>query len=240
MRLGLPRLNSLSKFFLEILPAVVAIAVVGYLLSYVQADRADVRLPPDEIIQSARASELEEARSDRAMMLDVIRNRRISEEQAAERAREAKVAAENAPAVAAPSAEATPPGAVAAKEPAPLPPVRRVAAATRSESSPRSEPATRSEVRNKPKPAAEPKVAAAPLSIAPAATPPLAAPPEESRGPVMFVVDKAGELGRKAAATTGEAVAWVVSMPASLMSVKNKIFGDNPSPQQNGHILKGS
>jgi hypothetical protein len=55
----------------------------------------------------------------------------------------------------------------------------------------------------------------------------------------MFVVDKAGELGRKTVATTGEAVAWMVSLPASLMGVK-KIFGDNPQPQQSGHILNGS
>lgn len=235
MRLGLPRLNSLPKFFLEILPAVVFLAVVGYLLSYVQADRADVKLPPDEIIQSARASELEEVRSDRAMMLDVIKNRRIAEQRSAEQAREAKIAAENTPPLVSPSAEVAP-AAATAKETAPLPPVRRVAAA------PRSEPATRSEAKNKPqpKPAAEPKLAAAPLPIAPAPTEPVAAPPEPSKGPVMFVVDKAGEFGRKAVATTGEAVAWVVSMPASLMSVKDKIFGESPPPQQNGHILRGS
>jgi len=56
----------------------------------------------------------------------------------------------------------------------------------------------------------------------------------------MFVVGKAGELTRRAVATTGEAVAWVVSMPASLMTVKGKIFGETPPPQQSGHILKGS
>ncbi|HEY0569033.1 MAG TPA: hypothetical protein VGD13_13055, partial [Xanthobacteraceae bacterium] len=102
-----------------------------------------------------------------------------------------------------------------------------------------NEPAPpRAEARNKPKPSAEPKVAAAPLPIAPAAAEPVVAPPEPSKGPVMYVVDKAGELGRKTVATTGEAVAWVVSLPASLMGVK-KIFGDSP-PQQSGHILKGS
>jgi hypothetical protein len=194
-----------------------------------------VKLPPDEIIQSARASELEEARSDRAMMLDVIKNRRIAEQQAAEQAREAKIAAENAPAVATATPQTAPPATAAAKETAAVPPARRVAAAPAS----RSEPAPRAEAKNKPKPAAEPKVAAAPLPIAPATAEVAAPPPEPSRGPVMFVVDKAGELGRKTVATTGEAVAWVVSLPASLMGVK-KIFGDSPQQQQSGHILKGS
>jgi hypothetical protein len=229
MRLGLP--SSLSKFCLEMLPAVVAIAVVGYLLSYFQADRADGALPSQNVIQSTRASEIEEVRNDRAMMRDVIRNRRIAEEQAAEQAREAKIAAENAPA--APAANEPLP-TVAAKESAPLPPVRRVAQA----------PMARSEAKAKPlpKPAAEPKATGAPLPIAPQAaeSAPPAPPPEESRGAVMFVVDKAGELGRKTVATTGEAVAWVVSLPASLMGVK-RIFGDSPPPpQQNGHILNGS
>jgi FtsZ-interacting cell division protein ZipA len=224
MRLGLPSFNSLSKFCLEMLPAVVAIAVVGYLLSYLQADRADGALPAENVVQSTRASEIEEARNDRAMMRDVIRSRRIAEEQAVEQAREAKIAAEQAAAM-----KAVAP-VTAAQDSAPLPPVRRVAHA----------PTPRSEAKAKPKPAAEAKATAAPLPI----TPPIAenAPPpvEESRGPVMYVVDKAGELGRKTVATTGEAVAWVVSLPASLMGVK-RIFGDSPPPpQQNGHILKGS
>lgn len=236
MRLRLPSFSSLSKFCLEMLPAVVAIAVFGYLISYLQADRADGALPPETVIQSTRASELEEARSDRAMMRDVIRSRRIAEEQAAEQAREAKIAAESAPPAAtpapAPGTEQAAP-ATAAKASAPLPPVRRVAQA----------PAARSEAKSKPqaKPAADPKAAAAPLPIAPP-TAENAAPmqqPEESRGPVMYVVDKAGELGRKTVATTGEAVAWVVSLPASLMGVK-RIFGDNNPPQQSGHILNGS
>jgi hypothetical protein len=213
------------------LPAMVAIAVVGYLLFYLQADRADGALPAENVIQSTRASEIEEVRNDRAMMRDVIRSRRIAEEQAVEQAREAKIAAENAAAAAPPVQDA--PSAVASKESAPLPPVRRVAQA----------PAMRSEAKNKPKPAAEPKAAAGPLPIAPqtAETAPPPPAPEESRGPVMFVVDKAGELGRKTVATTGEAVAWVVSLPASLMGVK-RIFGDTPAPppQQSGHILNGS
>jgi hypothetical protein len=230
MRLGLP--SSFSKFCLEMLPAVVAIAVFGYLISYLQADRADGALPPQNVIQSTRASEIEEVRNDRAMMRDVIRSRRIAEEQAAEQAREAKIAAENAAAAAPAASEAAP--AVAAKETAPLPPVRRIAQA----------PAARGEAKSKPqpKPAAEPKAAGAPLAIASQAaeSAPPAPPVEESRGPVMFVVDKAGELGRKTVATTGEAVAWVVSLPASLMGVK-RIFSDSPPPpQQNGHILNGS
>jgi FtsZ-interacting cell division protein ZipA len=224
MRLGLPSFNSLSKFCLEMFPAVVAIAVVGYLLSYLQADRADGALPAENVVQSTRASEIEEARNDRAMMRDVIRSRRIAEEQAAEQAREAKIAAEQAAAM-----KAVAP-VTAAQESAPLPPVRRVAHA----------PTARSEAKAKPKPAAEPKAAAAPLPIAPPVAENAPPPVEESRGPVMYVVDKAGELGRKTVATTGEAVAWVVSLPASLMGVK-RIFSDSPPPQQqNGHILKGS
>jgi hypothetical protein len=233
MRLGLPSFNSLSKFCLEMLPAVVAIAVFGYLISYLQADRADGALPAESVIQSTRTSEIEQARSDRAMMRDVIRSRRIAEEQAAEQAREAKIAAENAPAASPPGKEAS--SVVASKESAPLP-VRRPAHAAGVRSEAKTKP--------QPKPAAEPKAAGAPLAIAPqtAETPPPPPQAEESRGPVMFVVDKAGELGRKTVATTGEAVAWVVSLPASLMGVK-RIFSDSPppqSPQQNGHILKGS
>lgn len=229
MRLGLPSFNSLSKFCLEILPAAVAMVVVGYLLSYVQADRADGALPKDAVIQSTQASEIEEVRNDRAMMRDVIKSRRIAEEQAAEQAREAKIAAENAlvttPATAEPS-----PTAVASKEATPLPPVRRPA------------PAGRGENKSKPKPAAEPKLAGAPppaaTQVVEAAPPP--PPAEERKGPVMFVVDKAGELGRKTVATTGEAVAWVVSLPASLMGIK-RVFSDSPPPQQqSGHILNGS
>jgi outer membrane biosynthesis protein TonB len=230
MRLGHPSFTSVSKFCLEILPAVVAFAVVGYLLSFFQPDRADGALPPANVIQSTRASEIEEARSDKAMMREVIRTRRIAEEQAAEQAREAKIAAENAPPPSPPVKEAS--AASPGKEAAPLPPPRRVAQA------PRSEPKTKPQA----KPALEAKPATAPLPgpQAAEALPPPAAPVEENRGPVMFVVDKAGELTRKAVATTGEAVAWVVSMPASLMTVKGKIFGETPPPQQSGHILKGS
>src|SRR5215210_8914736 len=125
MRVGLPSFNSLSKFCLEMLPAVIAIAVVGYLLSYLQADRADGALPAENVVQSTRNSEIEEVRNDRAMMRDVIRSRRIAEEQAAEQAREAKIAAENA-AVAAPATnEVT--AMTGGRESTPLPPVRRVA-----------------------------------------------------------------------------------------------------------------
>jgi len=128
MRLGPPSFTSLSKFCLEIFPAVVAFAVVGYLLSFFQADRADGALPPADVIQSTRASEIEEARSDRAMMREVIRTRRIAEEQAAEQAREAKIAAENAPPPPVKEASAPGPG----KEATPLPPARRVAQSPRS------------------------------------------------------------------------------------------------------------
>jgi hypothetical protein len=226
MRLGHPSFTSVSKFCLEILPAVVAFAVVGYLLSSFQPDRADGALPPAEVIQSTRASEIEEARSDRAMMREVIRTRRIAEEQAAEQAREAKVAAENAPPPSPPVKEASP--AASAKEAAPLPPPRRVAQAPRSEPKPKPQA----------KPAVEAKPATAPIPAPQVAEalPPPAPPVEENKGPVMFVVGKAGELTRKAV----EAVAWVVSMPASLMTVKGKIFGETPPPQQSGHILKGS
>src|SRR5215210_5706716 len=224
MRVGLPSFNSLSKFCLEMLPTVVAIAVVGYLLSYLQADRADGALPAENVVQSTRASEIEEVRNDRAMMRDVIRSRRIAEEQAAEQAREARIAAENAPA----TKEVV--SVTAAKESAPLPPVRRLA----------QTPVARSEVKPKPKAAVEPKAAAAPLPISPPVAESAPPPVEENRGPMMYVVDKASELGRKTAATTGEAVAWVVSLPASPMGVK-RIFGDSPQPpQQNGHILNGS
>jgi hypothetical protein len=227
MRLGLPSFSSLSKFCLEVLPAVVAMVVVGYLLSFAQADRGDGALPSEQVIQSTLASEIEEARTDRAMMRDVIKTRRLAEEQAAEQAREAKIANESAPAAATPVKEASP--AVTT----PLPPAKRVAAAPAA--------APRAEAKIKPQPKPEPKSASAALPVPP---PPVEPAPavvqvQESRGPVMFVVDKAGELGRKAAATTGEAVAWVVSMPASLMGMK-KVFSDSPPPQQTGHILKGS
>ena len=218
-----------TRFVVQQLPtaaaSAAATAVFGLLISYFQVGHTSAKAPAEQV-QAAGAAEIEQLRSERALMLEAIRVRRLAEQEAAERMTEIKNTAESARAA---LKEPTSGTGATAKETAPLPPSRRVAQV--------SEP--RREVnKDKPKPSAQPQQSVQQKPVDPLIIPPAAAlaPAPESKGSVSTVLDAASGITRKAVGTVGDAISWVAGLPSSIFSAKDKVSGEATPHTSNGVI----
>jgi hypothetical protein len=248
----LPNLVRLgSGLLLQIVPAVAATVIGGYLLAQMHFGSALTPAAPPDIAavppqQDATIGE------ERAAMREVLKQRREKPEQ---------------PAMVRPVAVAPPvsiPGAVPASAPAAAPaspagipvgmdsimpnePVARPAARTNVASiAPAAAPRRDAAARPRPDAQAEVYVPAPPpgLPSAPArdldaptvilpATASVAPPPPvapEHRGPVGLVLSTVSNFVGHAANATGHTVNWVIDLPGKAISVGGRVIGITPTP----------